>query len=72
MEKGFFYMSKDAALEKQVNELLAKMTLTEKIGQLNQISATIDPETIPEQIKSGKVGSLIMASTYFAGCNQCV
>ena len=63
-------MSKDAALEKRIDELLAKMTLTEKIGQLNQISATIDPETIPEQIKSGKVGSLIMASTYFAGCDE--
>ena len=49
-------MSKDAALEKRIDELLAKMTLTEKIGQLNQISATIDPETIPEQIKRGKVG----------------
>ena len=63
-------MSENAALEKQVNELLAKMTLTEKIGQLNQVSATAEPEKLPEQIKSGKVGSLIMASTYFAGCDE--
>ena len=63
-------MSKDAALEKRIDELLEKMTLTEKIGQLNQISATAEPEKLPEQIKNGKVGSLIMASTCFAGSEE--
>ena len=48
--------------EKQVETLLSKMTLEEKIGQLNQLSfieqEDLQPQII-EAIKEGKIGSLL-------------
>ncbi len=52
--------------EKFVNELLSKMTLDEKIGQLNQYTSdgaatgkvTVDAEK-EKQIREGKVGSML-------------
>ncbi|MCF7885076.1 MAG: beta-glucosidase BglX [Candidatus Marinimicrobia bacterium] len=59
----------DAEIEKKVNTLLQKMTLEEKIGQLNQYSSTWEltgptPEDETNQnrlddIKSGRVGSML-------------
>ncbi len=56
-------------IAKAVNELLSKMTLEEKIGQMNQYSSTWDitgpmPEGVDEQeryrkITEGKVGSML-------------
>lgn len=63
-------MEQNKAIEKRIDDLMAKMTLAEKIGQLNQVSATADREALPEQIRSGKVGSLIMANTCFAGSEE--
>lgn len=56
--------------EKRAKEILSRMTLKEKIGQLNQI--TITPysdkqDELYELIKSGSVGSLILASSATAG-----
>ena len=51
-----------------IKELIKEMTLEEKIGQLNQ-SAYI-PEKIDEiedRIRSGRVGSIILAQSAFAG-----
>src|SRR6476660_4791946 len=60
-------------IDQRVNELLAKMTLEEKIGQLNQYSGdntvtgplTINPNK-EEEIKAGKIGSMlnILGATY--------
>lgn len=50
---------KDAAVEKQVEELLARMTLKEKIGQMNQLSPFGGPEEIAEQIRNAEAGSLL-------------
>lgn len=50
---------KDAVVEKQVEELLARMTLREKIGQMNQLSPYGGSEEIAGQIRNGEVGSLL-------------
>ncbi len=55
-------------IEKRIDELLSKMTLQEKIGQLNQIKAPLtDNEEIFQMIREGKIGSFIMATTAHAG-----
>ena len=60
--------------DKQVNELLAKMTLKEKIGQLNQASAPRSEEDRlkqEEMMRRGEMGSLILATSSTAGnCDQ--
>lgn len=44
-------------LEKRIDDLISKMTLEEKIGQLNQISSAGEVGKLKELIKKGKVGS---------------
>lgn len=60
--------------DKQVNELLAKMTLKEKIGQLNQASAPRNEEDRVKQeemMRRGEMGALILATSSTAGnCDQ--
>jgi beta-glucosidase len=61
--------STDPALEKRIADLLGRMTLEEKIGQLNQYSSTFDVTGPPppdggaqlryEQIRRGLVGSML-------------
>lgn len=48
-------------IRKRVDELLMKMTLEEKIGQLNQISAAdfLAPENREEMIAKGEIGSFL-------------
>jgi beta-glucosidase len=58
---------KDSSISQKVNTLLAKMTLEEKIGQLNQYAGDRKAATGPlgkpvdkiQDIKDGKVGSLL-------------
>ena len=50
--------SKDP-VEKRIDELLSRMTLQEKIGQMNQLTGTGLSEDMISQIKSGKVGSIL-------------
>lgn len=50
--------SKDP-VEKRIDELLSKMTLQEKIGQMNQLTGTGLSSDMVGQIKSGKVGSIL-------------
>jgi beta-glucosidase len=59
-------ISQQKSIDQKVNELLAKMTLDEKVGQLNQYSgdnAVTGPLTInpnkEQEIKAGKIGSLL-------------
>ncbi|MGZ0709467.1 glycoside hydrolase family 3 N-terminal domain-containing protein [Coraliomargarita sp. W4R53] len=54
--------------ESLVEQKLAQLSLVEKIGQLCQEKAECDDiEALYARIRSGKVGSLILASTPFAG-----
>lgn len=47
--------------EKRINELLSKMTLEEKIGQLNQIT-TYDEEPMCGEVAAGRIGSILNLS----------
>lgn len=49
----------DAAIEKKVEAILTKMTLEEKIGQMNQISSYGNIEDMRALIKKGEVGSIL-------------
>ena len=54
----------------KAKEIIAKMTLKEKIGQLNQITITpytSNMEVLYELIRKGQVGSIILASSATAG-----
>src|SRR5688572_31652814 len=56
--------SRDAA-SKRAADLLAKMTLDEKIGQLNQLfflSQLMKPEMMEPDIREGRVGSLLFVT----------
>lgn len=50
---------KDSLIEKQIEELLGKMTLPEKIGQMNQLSPFGSMDEIAEQVRKGEIGSLL-------------
>lgn len=55
-------------IEKKITALLEKMTVREKIGQLNQISSPLKPDkTVFEKIRKGEIGSFLMATTALAG-----
>jgi len=56
--------------ENQAKQIIKKMTLKEKIGQLNQITITpyvSDIEKLYTMIRNGEVGSIILASSATAG-----
>ena len=48
-----------AEVESRVEVLLSRMTLAEKIGQMNQISAGGDVSNYAESIRKGQVGSIL-------------
>jgi beta-glucosidase len=61
-----FANAQDPTIEKKVNELLRKMTIEEKVGQLNQYSgravtgpASNQKTNLQEEIKNGWVGSML-------------
>ncbi|RZJ68699.1 MAG: beta-glucosidase BglX [Flavobacterium sp.] len=71
--------SQQKSIDQKVNELLAKMTLEEKIGQLNQYTgdhAVTGPLTMnpnkKEEIKAGKIGSMlnVLGSEYTRGYQE--
>ncbi len=56
--------------DKQIDELIAKMTLREKIGQLNQPIGPLNEQElveIKEAIRRGEIGSILMAECATAG-----
>ncbi len=56
--------------DEKIDALLSKMTLREKIGQLNQIVIPVSPEALErakELMKKGEVGSFILAGSPTAG-----
>lgn len=46
-------------VEKRVDELLSKMTLSEKIGQMNQVSAGGDVSNYADAVRKGQIGSVL-------------
>jgi beta-glucosidase len=54
----------DAQVAKRVEDLLKKMTLEEKIGQLNQVSAAnfLNPPNREEMIEKGQIGSFLWSA----------
>ncbi len=61
---AFSQTSKDAKRQKFVNDLLAKMTLEEKLGQLNLpassdfVTGAVSSSDIAQKVKDGKVGGV--------------
>lgn len=56
--------------EQEIDKLLGKLTLKEKIGQLNQIpepNNDKEVEQYKEKIRNGEIGSIILASSATAG-----
>lgn len=51
--------NRDEVIEQRVETLLSKMTLEEKIGQMNQISSYGNIEDMSRLIKKGKIGSIL-------------
>ena len=49
----------DAAIEKRIDQLLARMTLPEKIGQMNQVSVGGDISHYAEALRKGQIGSIL-------------
>ena len=47
------------AVEQRVEKLLGQMTLAEKIGQMNQVSAGGDVSTYAEALRKGQIGSIL-------------
>lgn len=59
--------------DEEVEKLLSRMTLREKIGQLNQIPEPKGREQIEaykEKLRRGEIGSIILASSATAGNDQ--
>ena len=46
-------------IEKRVEDLLSRMTLAEKIGQMNQVSAGGNVANYAEDLRNGRVGSIL-------------
>ena len=46
-------------IEKKIESLLRKMTLEEKLGQMNQITSYPNIEDLSNLIKKGEVGSIL-------------
>jgi beta-glucosidase len=47
------------SIESKIDSLLMRMTLKEKIGQMNQLSYDLNVEELETKIKTGEVGSLL-------------
>ena len=48
-----------ADIEKRVEQLLSRMTLSEKIGQMNQVSAGGEVSNYAEALRNGQIGSIL-------------
>lgn len=55
--------------DKQIEEIISKLTLKEKIGQLNQQETPViaDVESFKQQIRNGEIGSILMSIGATAG-----
>ncbi|HCO66282.1 MAG TPA: beta-glucosidase BglX [Dysgonomonas sp.] len=55
------YLSAQQNIENRIEEVLSKMTLRQKIGQMNQVNARKPDEKLYQQIRNGEVGSILNA-----------
>lgn len=56
--------------EKKADEILSKLTLKQKIAQLNQVPDAYSPEEIEvlkQKIRNGEIGSIVLATSATAG-----
>ena len=61
-------MLTNESIEKRAREILSTLTLKEKIGQLTQVHFSIEEtDKLKQEIADGKVGSVILSDTAFAG-----
>mgnify|MGYP000015276408 FL=1 len=61
----------DEQIKKRAMEILDRLTLKEKIGQLNQDTGNTDNiDVLKEKIRRGEVGSLILATSATAGNDE--
>lgn len=51
--------TRNTIVERKIDKLLSKMTIEEKIGQMNQISSVPNVQEMGEQIKKGNIGSIL-------------
>ena len=49
----------DPSMERKIEELVSKMTLQEKIGQMNQLTGMGLSSNMKESVRSGKVGTIL-------------
>lgn len=57
----FGYLSAQHNTENRIEEILSRMTLRQKIGQMNQVNARKPDEKLYKQIRNGEVGSILNA-----------
>ncbi len=55
----YLYKNPSKPIEERINDLLSKMTLEEKIGQMNQLNYNPKNPDLKKAIKEGKVGSVL-------------
>ena len=60
-------MGLDVQLETRISLLLSQMTIEEKVGQMNQQPLTADLSVLEDDVRTGSVGSVVLAYTPFAG-----
>ena len=58
-QKSASTIGADAAVEARVDKILSQMTLAEKIGQMNQVSAGGDVANYAEALRKGQIGSIL-------------
>lgn len=59
--------------DRKIDEIMVRLSLREKIGQLNQVCAALDDkgrEKLKNQVRSGSVGSVILAFSATAGNDE--
>lgn len=66
------YKDPSASIEARVDDLLSRMTLEEKIGQLNQMPPRPfgSMEALCDAVREGSVGTMINATSAYAGNEQ--
>ena len=51
--------ARSAEVEKKIDEILSKMTIEEKVGQMQQLAANMDAAKLDEYRKMGTIGSFL-------------
>lgn len=54
-----FIGKKEVEFERKIDELISRMTLSEKIGQLNQLNGNGLSDNLKSQIRNGSVGTML-------------